>query len=202
LKAEIVPGEEAWVSDFDAFRRQFEPTITETSKDQNMTLKESLGFTALSLPLPFLFLGLQAGCTTRAPAASELQRLQGTWEGVLVGDKSDDKYTVTITGNSFHFHRDSKFWFATTITLPAGTDPRQLHATIRDGAPGQESSVGKVVVAIYKIEDGKLTLATSGGGGDEETPKSFEAAEDKGLTRYELRKVQPQRNNTEPPKTK
>ncbi|MEO8426800.1 MAG: hypothetical protein ABI651_06785, partial [Verrucomicrobiota bacterium] len=83
------------------------------------------------------------------PTAVELQRLQGTWEGVLAGDKSDDKYTITITGNSFHFHRDSKFWFATAITLPAGTDPKQLHATIKDCAPGQESSVGNVVVAIY-----------------------------------------------------
>ena len=103
-----------------------------------------------------------------------------------MGDKSDDQYTVTITGNSFHFYRDSKFWFATTIALPEGTCPRQLHATIKDGAPGQESSVGKVVVAIFKIEDGTLTLAA---GGSEETPKSFEAAEDKVVTRYELRKV-------------
>jgi uncharacterized protein (TIGR03067 family) len=129
----------------------------------------------------------------------ELQGLQGTWEGVVVGDKSDDKYTVTITGNSLHFYRDSKFWFATTITLPAGTDPRQFHATIKDSAPGQEDSVGKVVLAIYKIEAGKLTLAAIGDG-DEETPKSFEAAEDKGLARYELRKVQPQRKIPDHPK--
>ena len=168
-----------------------------------MTPKESLGFTALSLLLPFLLPGLQAGCTAAAPTAleqqrpqaaprdSELQRLQGTWEGVVVGDKSEKKHTITVTGNSFHFHRDSNFWFATTITLPADTDPRQLHATIDDCAPGQESSVGQVVVAIFKIEDGLLTLAASGGGG-EETPKSFEAAEDQGLTLYELRKVQPQ----------
>lgn len=175
--------------------------------DQKMTLKESPGFTALSLLLPFVLLGTQAGCTTRAPTASgelqrpqaaatdsELQRLQGTWQGVVVGDQSDAKYTVTITGNSLHFHRDAKFWFATTITLPAGTDPRQLHATIRDAAPGQESSVGEVVVALYKIEDGKLTLAPMSGG-DEGTPKSFEAAEEKGLTRYELRKVRPQKTS-------
>ena len=165
-----------------------------------MALKESRGFTALSLLLPFLLLGLQAGCTAAAPTDSELQRLQGTWEGVVVGDRSDNKYTITITGNSFHFHRDSNFWFATTITLPADTDPRQVHATIEDCAPGQESSVGKVVVAIYKIEDGKLTLAAVGEGTDE-TRKTFEAAEDEGWTRYELRKVQPQKKNTEPPKT-
>ena len=143
----------------------------------------------------------RAKCAASQPIAIELQRLQGTWEGVMVGDKSNDKYIITITGNSFHFHRDSNFWFATTITLRVDTDPRQLHATIKDCARGQENSVGKVVVAIFKIEDGSLTLAARGDGG-EETPKSFEATEDKGLTRYELRKVQPQKRNTEPPKTK
>jgi len=150
----------------------------------------------VSLFMPCLLLCLQAGGAPHPQTASELQRLQGTWEGVIAGDKSEDKYTITITGNSLHFRRDSKFWFATTITLPAGKDPRQLHATIKDCAPGQESSVGKVVVAIYKIEDGKLTLAAIGDG-DEEAPKSFEAAEEKGLTRYELRKVQPQNGTSE-----
>ena len=55
-----------------------------------------------------------------------------------MGDKSDGKITITITGNSFHFHRDTNFWFETTITLPAGTDPQQLHATIKDCPPSQE----------------------------------------------------------------
>ena len=143
----------------------------------------------------------QAKGVANQPAAVELQLLQGTWEGVVVGDKAHEKITITITGNSFHFHRDTNFWFETTITLPAGTDPKQLHATIKGCPPSQADSIGKVVGAIFKIEDGTLTLATSGGGA-EETPKSFEATEDKGLTRYELRKVQPQKKNTQPPKTK
>jgi uncharacterized protein (TIGR03067 family) len=144
--------------------------------------------------LTAFFMGNAGELTAKGPADVELQRLQGTWEGVVAGDKSDDKYTITISGNSFHFHRDPKFWFATTIILPAGTDPRQLHATIKDCATGQESSVGKVVVAIYKIEDGTLTLAATSG---EEMPKSFEAAEDQGLTRYVLRKVEPQKKKAE-----
>lgn len=98
---------------------------------------------------------------------------------------SGSRYTITITGDSLHFRRDSKFWFATAITLPAGTDPRQLHATIKDAAPGQENSVGKVVVAIYKIENEKLTLVAIADG-DEESRKSFEAAEDNGVPRYEF----------------
>jgi len=170
-----------------------------------MTLRESLGFTALSLLMPCLLLGLQAGCKTNQPTAAELQRLQGTWEGVALGQetpgepfvKSADTITITITGNSFRFHRDTNFWFETTITLPPGTDPQQLHATIKDNAPSQGSNaIGKVVVAIFKIED--LTLAALGDDADE-TAKSFEAD---GLARYELRKVQPQKKNNQSPKTK
>src|SRR5207237_267854 len=126
--------------------------------------------------------------STTAPFASDLERLQGTWEGV--GDQPADKYTITITGSSFHFHRDPKFWFDTTITLPANTNPRRLHATIKKTASGQEDGVGTVVVAIFKIEDGLLTLATAGGA-DEGPPKSFDAADDPRLTLYVLRKVQP-----------
>jgi len=57
------------------------------------------------------------------PTNAELQLLQGTWEGAEVGDAAHQKITIAITGNSFHFHRDTNFWFDTTITLPAGTDP-------------------------------------------------------------------------------
>lgn len=119
----------------------------------------------------------------------------------MVSEKSDDKYTITIKGDSFHFHRDTNFWFETKITLPAGTDPQQLHATIKGCAPGQENSLGNMVVAIFKIEDGTLTLAARGDGSDD-TPKSFEATEDKGLTRYAFRRVKIQKKNTKPSKTR
>ena len=115
--------------------------------------------------------------------------------------ESHEKIIITITGNSFHFHRDTNFWFETTITLPAGTDPKQLYATIKASPASQSDAIGKVVVAIFKIEDGTLILATSGHGA-EKVPKRFEATEDEVLTRYELRKVQPQKKNTQPPKTK
>ena len=145
-----------------------------------------------------------AKCVVNQPTNAELHLLQGTWEGAAVGDESHEKITITITGNSFHFHRDTNFWFDTTITLPAGTDPKQLYATIKGNAASQgTNAIGKVVGAIFKIEDGTLTLATGGADSSPEgTPKSFEATEDKGLTRYELRKVQPQKQNTQPPKPK
>ena len=123
--------------------------------------------------------------------------------GAEVGDKSHEKITITITGNSFRFHRDTNFWFDTTISLPAGTDPKQLYATIKGCPPSQASSIGKVVGAIFKIEDGTLTLATGGGDSSREgTPKNFAATEDDGQTRYVLRKVQPHKKDTQPPKSK
>ena len=125
---------------------------------------------------------------------------KGHGRGAVVGDRSDDRVTITITGNSLHFHRDTNFWFKTTFTLPAGTDPQELHATIKDCPPPRDS-IGKVVVAIFKVEGGKLTLAAMGER-TEEMPKSFEAADDEGWTRYELRKVQPQKEKTEPPRTR
>jgi len=118
----------------------------------------------------------------------------------MVGQEKDGKITITITGNALHFHRDTNFWFETTMTVPAGKNPKQLHATIKGGPPSQASSIGTVVVAIFKIEDGTLTLAT--GNGDGEAPKSFEATGDNGLNRYELRKVQPQKKDPQPPKSK
>lgn len=110
------------------------------------------------------------------------------------------KITITVTGNSFHFYRDKNFWFETTITLPADTNPKQLHATIKGCPPSQSSSLGQVVVAIFKIEDGTLTLAT--GNGDGEAPKSFEATRENGLNRYDLRKVLPQKQVGELPQSK
>jgi len=136
----------------------------------------------LSLLMPCVLFCLLAGCTTVQQTAAELQRLQGTWEGV----KEGDKITITITGNSFRFYRDTNFWFETTITLPAGTDPQQLRATIERCPPSQNNSIGKVVPAIFKIEEGTLTLAAFPDH-EAEPPKNFE---DREAMRYELRKVQ------------
>lgn len=142
-------------------------------------------------------LSTNAKCAASQPTAANLQLLKGTWEGVMVGQEKDGKIAITITGDSLHFHRDTNFWFETTITLPPGKEPKQLHATIKDCPPLQAASMGQVVRAFFKIEAGTLTLATMGDA-SEETAKGFEAAE----TRYELRKVKPEDKNAQPPKTK
>ena len=133
----------------------------------------------------------------------------------MAGNEAHGKITITITGNSLHFHRDTDFWFETTFTLPAGTYPQQLQATIKD-CPQPCDDIGKVVFAIFKIEDGTLTLVGIQASAVE-PPKTFgeiPGFEDNSIFRYklkkvqpsilrdELNKVQPQKKVTQPPKSK
>jgi hypothetical protein len=133
--------------------------------------------------------------TLHAPTAAELQPLQGTWEGVELGRESNGKITIAITGNLLRFHPASNAWYETTCTMPGGTDPQQLRAIIKRSS--YPDHVGKVVPAIFKIEDGILTLATDQG--SVKTPKSFE---DEEAAHYEFREVEPQKNDAELPKSK
>src|ERR1043165_859198 len=161
-----------------------------------MTLKRALGFTALSLLLPCLLLFMQAGCARRPTTAAQLQRLQGSWEGVLVGMEKAGKITITITGNSLHFHGlNTNQVYDATFTLPAGTHPQQMHATITGAEPASTNTLGVVVRAIVKTGDGNLTLALNQDP-DQEPPKRFGEGE-AAVARYELWRVQSQKKNVE-----
>ena len=143
-----------------------------------MLAERAPGFTALSLLLPCVLLCLQAGCKNNQPTAAALQRFQGYWDG---GGAGGIKCSIAITGNALHFYSRTDFWYETTFTLPAGTDPQQLRATIKDCAP-PTNSVGQLVVAIFKIEDGTLTLAA-------EPQNGAKAFEEPSMFYHKLRKV-------------
>ena len=152
---------------------------------------------ALALSLAALFTAFPstpaqtaAEPSTPTPIAAELKPLQGYWKGEGAGGKC----SITITGNSLHYRAGTNWW-KTTFTLPAGTDPKQLHATIKDSSP-PTNGIGTVVFAIFKIEDGTLTLAEVDG--SDKPPETFDSAS----SRYIVRRVQPPRENTKSPKTK
>ncbi|RMH22559.1 MAG: hypothetical protein D6696_03165 [Acidobacteria bacterium] len=65
---------------------------------------------------------------------------------------------MTVAGDSLHFWARPDFWYQTTFTLPAGTDPLQLHATIVKDSTQRPRDIGKVVVALVKFEGDDLTL--------------------------------------------
>lgn len=110
---------------------------------------------------------------------TELDRLQGYWEG----EGSGGKCTITITGNSLRYCAGTTCYEA-TFTLPAGTNPPQLHATLTGSSPPIEGTIGAVVVAIFKIEEGTLTL---GVGSPKEPPKTFDDAN----ATYVVKQVKP-----------
>lgn len=134
---------------------------------------------------------LTAGQSTPPRAAIDLDGLQGHWEGEGAGGKC----SITITGNSLHYRAGTN-WHKTTFTLPPGTDPQQLHATIVDAWPPSKDSIGQVVPAIIKIEDGTLTLAAYNI--SEDAPKTFDDLPNK----YIVKQVQPKKEKAEPPKAK
>ena len=132
-----------------------------------------------------------AGQCLTARTDAELKHLQGYWEGEGAGGKC----SIAITGTSL-LYRAGTNWFKTTFTLPESANPRQLHATITDSSP-PTNSIGDVVFAIYKIENGTLTLATVESP-DMPSPENL----DNPLSRYVLKKVPSPAKPAEPSKGK
>ncbi len=156
-----------------------------------MTVNRVVCIAALFLFVPCALVRAQLAAPPRASQA----QLQGSWEGVQIGQAG--KYSVAIAGNSLRYEGPKpNEWYETTFTLPAGEYPQQLHATIT-GCP-RKDDIGRKVVAIFKIEDGTLTLA----GYDPDSQDSPDPFEDNPNFRYDLKKVEPQRKSTEPPKPK
>ena len=74
--------------------------------------------------------------------------------------------------------------FEATFTLPQGTDPQQLEATITNCSPPSSTAIGTMVFAIFKIQDGTLTLAVNDT--SDRPPETFATAG----SHYVLKKVQ------------
>ena len=152
---------------------------------------------SLFLSLSLLFLAVAsdaedaikpgAAASSAAVANPDLAALQGQWVGQEVGREAQGDNTLTISGDTIQFQGANKGeWYKGTFTLPAGTAPKQFIATVKD-CPAPEF-IGKISNAIYKIEDGKLTLSGHHPGATT-TPNSFEG--DDTARTFILKKAQP-----------
>jgi uncharacterized protein (TIGR03067 family) len=106
------------------------------------------------------------------PQSEELAALQGTWKGTETGHEAKGTCTITVEGSAVRFqgwHKDE--WYKGTFKLILGQKPKQLHAKVTD-CPVPEF-VGKTSHAIYRIQDGTLTLVARRPG-DPGTPSGFE----------------------------
>lgn len=143
---------------------------------------------ALGSSLP-VFLAVGQGLPARSTV--QAKDLQGYWEGEGAGGKC----SIKIDGNSL-LYRAGTNWHQTTFTLPAGTEPQQLHATIKDSWPPAKESVGTVVHAIIKLEGETLTLVSFDMSKD--PPKDFE---EEGTSKYVVKKVLNQDENSRQPES-
>lgn len=78
-----------------------------------------------------------------------------------------------FAGNTVEFHgANTQEWYQATFTLHEDTNPKQLEAFVT--ACPIAKYVGKTAHAIYKVDDGKLTLAANEPG-NPTVPKRFDA---------------------------
>ena len=103
----------------------------------------------LHLSLIALLLGA-FGCSKHSDSTS----IKGAWEGQEGGAAN----SLVLSDNNLEFHgANPQEWYKGTFTLREDTDPKQMIVTITDCPAPQY--VGKVANAIYRIENGTLTIA-------------------------------------------
>ena len=109
----------------------------------------------------------------RGAEESDLERLQGTWVGVVVGQEEEGKVTMTFEKEKVEFQREnSQEWYKGEIEF-GGKDekPKKIYATIKD-CPVKEF-IDKVCNGIYKLDDKSLMITAAPPGSDHE-PKDFD----------------------------
>ena len=142
--------------------------------------------TTVLLPLSLAII-LAAGCSTpstpqSAPAPQESSAapkanptaFEGTWKGREVTTDHEGAASLTFSGQTLTFHgADPSDWVKGTFTLREDTTPKQLIGTVTES--DSPDIIGKKVCAIYKMEDGTLTI-TGNEPDDPNFPAAFDAS--------------------------
>jgi len=117
-----------------------------------------------------------AGTEKSEKAKSDETAIQGTWKGRSVRDNPEHQVTFVVSGKNFDFRDETETnnWYKGTFTLKEDVTPRQFIAKVTDCPFPQY--VGKTSRAIYKIENGTLTI-TANEPGKEEMPTDFDSTE-------------------------
>jgi uncharacterized protein (TIGR03067 family) len=123
-----------------------------------------------------------AGCATQhksdsptpVSATPDSVTLQGTWKGQEVANP-ERSVSLVLSGTNLIFHgADSNDWCKGTFSLRPDTNPKQFIGVITDAPDPQY--IGKTANAIYRIEEGVLTI-TGHQPGDPDPPTAFDASD-------------------------
>jgi hypothetical protein len=104
------------------------------------------------------------------PRKTDTSAIQGKWSGHETG--AEGKSTLDLTSKTLEYHgADTNEWYKASISA-YDTDPKQMVVTITQCPFPQY--VGATSYAIYKLQDGTLTI-TGNEPGFPGAPKAFEA---------------------------
>jgi uncharacterized protein (TIGR03067 family) len=115
---------------------------------------------------------LIAGCST--PQKSDVAALQGKWTGRAIQGDPEHQCSFVISGRNYDFRdeTDTNVWYKGTFTLREDTTPRQFIGAISECPFPQY--VGKTSMAIYRLENGTLTI-TGSEPGNPAPPPAFDS---------------------------
>jgi len=118
-----------------------------------------------------------AGGTAKSDLAttvkSDLAMIQKSWHGQEGAGAAAGTNSLVLSGNNLDFHgANPQEWYKGTFILHEDTTPKQMIVTITDCPAPQY--VGKIANAIYKIENGTLTIAGNEPG-NPAMPATFDA---------------------------
>jgi len=110
-----------------------------------------------------------AASETPTPPKTNPTAVEGAWNGSEVTPNHEGPASLTFSGQTLEFHgANADDWAKGTFTLQEDTTPKQLVGVVTD-SPNADS-IGRKTYAIYKIEDGTLTLS-----GGTNFPAAFDA---------------------------
>ena len=118
-----------------------------------------------------LILVAASGCSKSHNSDSAV--LQGTWKGQEMRANAKGSASLVLSGANLEFHgADTNEWYKATFTLREDANPKQLVAVITECPAPQY--VGKTANAIYRVENGTLTI-TGNEPGNPAMPATFDA---------------------------
>ncbi len=98
-----------------------------------------------------------AASASSTPPRVHASALEGAWKGRVVTPGREGPASIIFSGQTLEFHGDgTNNWVKGTFTLRENTDPKQLVGIVTECAAPEY--VGQKAYAIYKIENGTLTL--------------------------------------------
>jgi uncharacterized protein (TIGR03067 family) len=120
-----------------------------------------------------------ASASAATPAKTNPTVLEGSWHGHETTPGQQGPASLIVSGPSLEFHGAAgNDWLKATFALREDTTPKEWVGTITDCANAEY--IGKKAYAIYRLENGTLTIAGNEPG-NTDIPATFDSPGSRGF---------------------